>query len=128
MGNIVFFVDLKAINRGKDDKRGYLNFYFGIASLFKFNSDILFAKVLLFHVPFWVTTVCFTCKTSIDNGKVILTGIFEKVSLTTVISNQVVYFVTCDFHVIRNITIGNFYRFIISTNSLAFSHYQRYNW
>ena len=24
MGNIVFFVDLKAINRGKDDKRGYL--------------------------------------------------------------------------------------------------------
>jgi len=22
MGNIVFFVDLKAINRGKDDKRG----------------------------------------------------------------------------------------------------------
>ena len=121
MGNIVFFVDLKAINRGKDDKRGYLKFYFGIASLFKFNSDILFAKVLLFHVPFWVTTVCFTCKTSIDNGKVILTGIFEKVSLTTVISNQVVYFVTCDFHVIRNITIGNLYRFIISTNSLAFS-------
>ena len=121
MGNIVFFVDLKAINRGKDDKRGYLKFYFGIASLFKFNSDILFAKVLLFHVQFWVTTVCFTCKTSIDNSKVILTGIFEKVSLTTVISNQVVYFVTCDFHVIRNITIGNFYRFIISTNSLAFS-------
>ena len=34
MGNIVFFVDLKAINRGKDDKRGYLKFYFGIASLF----------------------------------------------------------------------------------------------
>ena len=121
MGNIVFFVDLKAINRGKDDKRGYLKFYFGIASLFKFNSDILFAKVLLFHVPFWVTTVCFTCKTSIDKGKVILTGIFEKVSLTTVISNQVVYYVTCDFHVIRDITIGNFYRFIISTNSLAFS-------
>ena len=53
MGNIVFFVDLKAINRGKDDKRGYLKFYFGIASLFKFNSDILFAKVLLFHVPFF---------------------------------------------------------------------------
>ena len=110
MGNIVFFVDLKAINRGKDDKRGYLKFYFGIASLFKFNSDILFAKVLLFHVPFWVTTVCFTCKTSIDNGKVILTGIFEKVSLTTVISNQVVY-----------LAIGDIHRFIISTNSLAFS-------
>ena len=29
----MFFVDLKAINRGKDDKRGYLKFYFGIASL-----------------------------------------------------------------------------------------------
>lgn len=51
-GKYCVFVDLKAINRGKDDKRGYLKFYFGIASLFKFNSDILFAKVLLFHVPF----------------------------------------------------------------------------
>lgn len=30
MGNIVFFVDLKAINRGKDDKRGYLKFYFEV--------------------------------------------------------------------------------------------------
>ena len=97
MGNIVFFVDLKAINRGKDDKRGYLKFYFGIASLFKFNSDILFAKVLLFHVPFWVTTVCFTCKTSFDNGKVIFTGIFDKVSLISVISNQVVNFVNLYF-------------------------------
>ena len=44
MGNIVFFVDLKAINRGKDDKRGYLKFYFGIASLFKFNSCLLYTS------------------------------------------------------------------------------------
>ena len=87
MGNIVFFVDLKAINRGKDDKRGYLKFYFGIASLFKFNSDILFAKVLLFHVPFRVTTVCFAGKATINDCKVVLGRIFEEIRLTTVVGN-----------------------------------------
>ena len=40
MGNIVFFVDLKAINRGKDDKRSYLKFYFEIASKKKGNLPV----------------------------------------------------------------------------------------
>ena len=104
----------------KYKKIGCLKYYYETTYLFrvyfqKSNSDILF------HIPFRSSTIVFASKTTINDGKVILGRIFEKVSFATVISNQIIDFVSCDFHIISDITVDNFYRSIVSADSLTFS-------